>query len=104
MNAILIARYPGHAAGNVVKAFTSAEMPPRHDMVEELGSITVMVGEGFRSVFLMSIPDAEVGAAAAAQAKRTAFISARAENFSVEMHYGLDVPSSVPMLLSVLPK
>lgn len=104
MNAILIARYPGHQAAKVIGAFTSSDMPPRHGTVKELGSITFMVGKGYRTVFLMTIPDADLAAAITAQAKRTAFLTSRSENFSVEMHYGPDVQEGIPMLMSVMPK
>lgn len=104
MNIALIARYPGHQVGAVVDNFVSSELPPRHASLKELGSITYMDGDGYVTLFLLSVPDGDAAAAVTSLAKRQAFQVSRIPGLTIQVHLGLDAPTGVPMIMEVRPR
>lgn len=103
MIAILSATFPGHVFKQVVQAFTSPDLPTRPESIKEIASIAYSDDKGDHAVFMFDVPDAQMAEFMANQAKRSAFISARATGFTSSVHAGKTVVEGIRDLMPLYP-
>lgn len=103
MIAILSVTFPGHVFKQVVQAFTSPDLPKRPESIKEIASIAYNDNIGDHAVFMFDVPDAQMAEFVANQAKRTAFINARAAGFTSSVHAGKTVIETIRDFMPLYP-
>lgn len=103
MIAMLSISSPAQSFKQVTQAFMSAEIPKRPESIKELSSIGYYDDSGNHAVFMFDVPDAQVADFVTIQAKRSAFIGARAPGFTSSVKIGPKVGDSIQNLMPMYP-
>jgi hypothetical protein len=89
----------GECGGSAVQAFTSPDIPKRPESMKELSSVGYSDDSGDHAVFMFDVPNNQVADFIALQARRSAFITARAPGFISSVHFGQTAANSIQNLM-----
>ena len=95
-------RFPGSSMKRAVEVFTSSELPPRPDYVNEVASFVHSSLDGYHTTVLIEVEDAHAAEYVVVHAERAAYMMTRIPGFTVEARYGQSLPQAIGNLMKHL--
>lgn len=95
MNVYQRASYPAHVLKQVLSAFGSPDLPKRPDGIPEPASVVFGNDDGFHTVYIFEVNDAQVGPLLSNVMDRVTFIGSRVEGFRSEVFVGRSLMEAV---------